>query len=89
MNSTDFEILAGVAIAEWGRTHNGGCILSLDGSAVVCSKNPEGPDVYNNPLFIWGYEVKDGLRKYRWSAIGTCLINLYNKGNECQKHQKH
>lgn len=89
MNSTELYILAGDAICEWGKNHNCPCILTWDGSSIICCKVPEDRKQHNNPLYISSYEIENGMKQNRWSSIGSALHNLFCKELTCQAHQKH
>lgn len=89
MNSANFTVLAGEAIAEWIKKHNQACILSQNNSDVSAERVPVGVYGPDNPLVITKFESTNGLKICRWNDIGTELMNLYNEENACRKHQKH
>lgn len=88
MNSTELYIKASEAICEWGKTHVGGCVLTLDGGAVFCCKIPEGRRIYKNALIVTAYETQNGLTGARWNEIGSELHNLFCKESACHARQK-
>lgn len=89
MNSTELHIIAGKAVAEWGQTNREGCVVTMDGETIICCKIPTGRKIAKNALLITSHEVANGMKSDRWNAIGTELMNLYNKEIECQKLRKH
>lgn len=88
MNSTEFYIAAGEAIAEWGKTHRAGCLLSLNNGSVMCVPLTIISVKHGGCRRVSALEVKNGMKSNRWEAIGTELSNLYDREAACQKPQK-
>lgn len=88
MNPMDLSTAAGGAIEQWQKTHVTACILSMDGSEVVCEIPDTSKFLRNNPLYISKFELTRGLTSNRWNRIGSALHNLYFKELACQKPRK-
>ena len=89
MNSLAFINKAGPAICEWGKHHNGPCVLDQHEGIVIARQPNKKTDPFNNPLVISSFEVVSGLTQARWSQVASELHNLYCKELKCQTNQKH
>lgn len=88
MNSTELYLAAGEAICEWGKTHNEGCSLCLNGEQVLCHEMDPQIKKYLPELCITKYEVNRGMTSVRWNEIGTALHKLFCKELKCQNVPK-
>lgn len=88
MNSELIKTLAADAITTWAREHNGACVLSVNDGIVIASTPTNDDLLYHKPLIVTRFAQNAGLTSAAWNIVGTELLNLYNKEQSCQAHQK-
>jgi len=88
MNSEILILQAGEALEEYSNHHNTTCVLFIrDG--FICCEPLENHKVWTPAsLKITPFAQRYGLTHSQWLALGTSLLNLYNKELSCRTRQK-
>lgn len=88
MNIEIIKTLAADAIADFARTHDSSCVLSIEDGLVVAKKFDLVTTNPDRTLVITRVDQNSGLTAAKCSIVGNKLFNLYIKELVCRTHQK-
>lgn len=88
MNIEKLIAQASFKIAEFSKTHNTSCGLFIRNGEVICLPRHQLPQKLPDRLYLTHGQIINGLKSEWWTLLGKELLNLYNKEQACQAHQK-
>lgn len=77
MNCESIKTKAAEAIAEFTRTHNAACLLSVENSTVIATPLANVPGKHDRSLVITTRSQSLGLTSAAWNTLGNKLYKLY------------